>query len=34
MAFLDSNFIMAIFVVFVILQAISVIKLQYDMNKM
>lgn len=33
MAFLDANFIMAIFVVFVILQAISVIKLQSDMNK-
>lgn len=33
MAFLDANFIMAIFVVFVILQAISVIKLQADMNK-
>lgn len=33
MAFLDANFIMAIFVVFVILQAISVIKLQTDMNK-
>ena len=33
MAFLDANFIMDIFVVFVILQAISVIKLQYDMNK-
>lgn len=33
MAFLDANFIMVIFVVFVILQAISVIKLQCDMNK-
>lgn len=33
MAFLDANFIMAIFVVFVILQAISLIKLQSDMNK-
>ena len=33
MAFLDANFIMAIFVIFVILQAISVIKLQSDMNK-
>ena len=33
MAFLNANFIMAIFVVFVILQAISVIKLQVDMNK-
>lgn len=33
MAFLDANFIMAIFVAFVILQAISVIKLQSDMNK-
>lgn len=33
MAFLDANFIMVIFVVFVILQAISVIKLQSDMNK-
>lgn len=33
MAFLDVNFIMAIFVVFVILQAISIIKLQFDMNK-
>ena len=33
MAFLDANFIMTIFVIFVILQAISVIKLQADMNK-
>ena len=33
MAFLDAGFIMAIFVIFVILQAISVIKLQCDMNK-
>ena len=33
MAFLDANFIMAIFVIFVILQAISVVKLQYDMNR-
>ncbi|MDD6223455.1 MAG: MFS transporter [bacterium] len=33
MVFLDANFIMAIFVIFVILQAISVIKLQFDMNK-
>ncbi len=33
MAFLNSNFIMAIFIVFVILQAISLIKLQSDMNK-
>lgn len=33
MAFLDANFIMTIFVIFVILQAVSVIKLQSDMNK-
>ena len=33
MAFLDEKFIMAIFVIFVILQAISSIKLQADMNK-
>lgn len=33
MAFLDTNFIMVIFVIFVILQAISVVKLQYDMNR-
>lgn len=33
MAFLDANFIMTIFVIFVILQAISVVKLQYDMNR-
>lgn len=33
MAFLDANFIMVIFVIFVILQAISVVKLQYDMNR-
>lgn len=33
MAFLDANFIMTIFVGFVILQAISVIKLQSNMNK-
>ena len=33
MAFLNANFIMAIFVLFVILQALSVIKLQYDMEK-
>lgn len=33
MAFLDANFIMTIFVIFVILQAVSVIKLQADMNK-
>lgn len=33
MAFLDANFIMTIFVIFVILKAISVIKLQFDMNK-
>ncbi len=33
MAFLDASFIMTIFVIFVILQAISVIKLQADMNK-
>ena len=33
MAFLDAKFIMAIFVIFVILQAISSIKLQADMNK-
>lgn len=33
MAFLDANFIMVMFVIFVILQAISVIKLQSDMNK-
>lgn len=33
MAFLDANFIMTIFVIFVILHAISVIKLQSDMNK-
>ena len=33
MAFLDADFIMAIFVIFVILQAISIIKLQFDMNK-
>lgn len=33
MAFLNLNFIMAIFIVFVILQAISLIKLQSDMNK-
>ena len=33
MAFLSANFIMGIFVIFVILEAISVIKLQIDMNK-
>lgn len=33
MAFLDAGFIMGIFVVFVILQAASVIRLQTDMNK-
>lgn len=33
MAFLGANFIMTIFVIFVIFQALSVIKLQYDMNK-
>ena len=33
MAFLNAKFIMFIFVVFVIFQAISVIKLQFDMNK-
>ncbi len=33
MAFLSARFIMIIFVIFVILQAISVIKLQFDMNK-
>lgn len=33
MAFLNARFIMAIFVLFVILQAASIIKLQYDMNK-
>lgn len=33
MVFLNANFIMAIFVLFVILQALSVIKLQYDMEK-
>lgn len=33
MAFLNAKFIMAIFVIFVVLQAISVIKLQIDMNK-
>lgn len=33
MSFLDANFIMTIFVIFVILKAISVIKLQFDMNK-
>lgn len=33
MAFLDAGFIMIIFVIFVILQAISVVKLQSDMNK-
>lgn len=32
MAFFNTNFIMAIFVLFVILQAISIIKLQVDMN--
>lgn len=34
MAFLDSGFIMAVFVIFVILRSIALIKLQYDMNKM
>lgn len=33
MAFLSADFIMNIFIIFVILQAISVIKLQFDMNK-
>jgi len=33
MAFLNANFIMAIFVIFVILQAMSVVKLQLDMIK-
>lgn len=33
MAFLDAGFIMGIFVIFVILRSIAVIKLQYDMNK-
>lgn len=33
MAFLNAYFIMIIFVIFVILRAISVIKLQFDMNK-
>lgn len=33
MAFLSAEFIMTIFVIFVILQAISVVKLQFDMNK-
>lgn len=30
---IKANFIMAIFVLFVIFQALSVIKLQYDMEK-
>ena len=33
MAFLSADFIMNIFIIFVILQDISVIKLQFDMNK-
>ena len=33
MAFLDAKFIMTIFVVFVILRTINIIKLQSDMNK-
>lgn len=33
MAFLNANFIMFIFIIFVILQAISIIKLQIDMDK-
>ncbi len=33
MLFLDANFIMLVFVIFVVSQAISVIKLQLDMNK-
>ena len=33
MAFLSAEFIMSIFVLFVIIQAISVVKLQFDMNK-
>lgn len=33
MAFLNANFIMGVFAVFAILQAISVIKLQFDMNR-
>lgn len=32
MAFLDAKFIMAVFVIFVILQSISMIKLQFDMS--
>ena len=34
MAFLDANFIMAVFVIFVILRSMALIKLQYDMNKL
>ena len=33
MAFLNAKFIMSIFVIFVILRSIAIIKLQYDMNK-
>lgn len=33
MLFLDANIIMLVFVIFVVSQAISVIKLQLDMNK-
>ena len=33
MAFLNARFIMAIFVLFVILQAISVVNLQYNMER-
>lgn len=34
MAFLDAGFIMIIFIIFIIMRSIALIKLQYDMNKL